>query len=261
MPSQQSNRSRDECIALRRQGHSLRLIAETLGVSQSTVRYHTRNLQRGEKTLQTRAYRRADAVTLNAISPCEDAAYLLGVIAGDGGLAATSRTCKLSIACDLRYPHLIEKYVALVERVVGKKTSVVLRAKGGKAPTWADVYVYHKDIAKFLDLPCGSKMLNLVTFPEWLWTEQAYARAFLRGLIETDGGVYRTYHNGGEYWYCLFTAKVAGVVDAFEKSVVYLGYEFKRSGPQFRLSKTAKVKALVAELELSKVRCYRYNAL
>jgi hypothetical protein len=46
---------------------------------------------------------------------------------------------------------------------------------------------------------------------------------------------------------------------AFERAVVYCGYEFGRRGFTFRLSNSARVRALVEELGITKLRQYHYD--
>lgn len=45
-----------------------------------------------------------------------------------------------------------------------------------------------------LGLVKGNKVVNQVDLPHWIWASQSYQRACLRGLMDTDGSVYRYTH-------------------------------------------------------------------
>lgn len=252
----QDNRSREQCIALRLQGYSQNRIAEMLGVSQSTVRHHTRHLP-AVKT--PRVTCRRSVSTPEPLPPSSDFAYLLGVFAGDGNLAKLPRTCKLVVSCSTDYPDLIEGYADLIQQLTGLTVKRTRKREKGRDTNCIDVYVYSQHLPAMLGLPCGAKVSSGFAVPDWIWHDDAYARAFLRGLIETDGGVYRTSHNGGTFWYCAFTAKVPAVVDAFSKAVVQLGYPFKQYGPVFRLSNSDLTRRLIRELGITKLKAYEYG--
>jgi|GEM_PF-3089914 Predicted transcriptional regulator len=260
MAENQNNRSREQCIALRLQGYSQYKIAEMLGVSQTTVRYHTRHLPSLKVPSVKREYSRARTPDPDPLPPSEDLAYFLGIFAGDGNLyRLPSGSYQLSICCDLRYPDLIQTYHELLERLTGCPVRVQERHKPGRPSTWAALVSYSAHFPILFDIPSGAKKSNGFEVPKWLFADKAYLRVFLRGLIETDGGVYCTYHNGGTLWYCAFTAKVPAVVDTFERAVVKLDYPFKRYGPTFRLSNTSLVKQLITEIGVTKRREYRYE--
>jgi len=250
MAASQNSQSREQCIALRTQGYSLRYIAEALGVSQATVRYHTRAVLSPEDPIS----RREASAPTQPLPPSESLAYLIGVISGDGSLSQQPRTYKLAIACTTAYPGLIETYTRLITDLTGYRARVLTRPEGN----WVEVRTYGKHLPLLLGLPCGAKKLSGFTVPEWVFDQAAYVRGFLRGLIETDGGVYRTYHHGGNFSYCVFTARHEILMEAFLRGVVYLGYEFRRRGDTARLSRTAEVARFVEEVGITKLREYRY---
>lgn len=247
----QENRSREDCIALREQGYSLRGIAERLSVSASTVRYHTRRVPAPFRLIPRPKKERLPGEAVR-LEPSEDLAYFWGIFSGDGSLTNLPRTCQLNISCGNDYPFLIERYADLLERLFGKKPGQDRRKN------WTNLRLYLKILPEILEIPCGKKSENGFSVPEWIWSEPGYVTAFLRGLIETDGGIYRIYHRGGEFWQAVFTATVPAVMEAFQRSVVYLGYSFRRSGAVCRLSKTAEVLRLIEDLKIEKVRQYQY---
>lgn len=250
----QDNASREACIALRRRGYSLRLIALELGVSASTVRHHVRDVVVGDVARVNRVYQRGKQLT-GALPPSDDLAYFLGVFSGDGSLTRQPRTFKLSISCDGRYPDLIEKYVRLIERLAGRVPKVASR-KGGN---YFEIYLYGCDLPVLLGVPCGAKSSNGYSVPGWIFTQPSYLKGFVRGLIETDGNVYHEYRNGGWFSRCRFTATHEPIMQAFLRATTLLGYNFRHCGVDARLTVTAEVKRLALELDLTKERVFKYE--
>lgn len=188
-----------------------------------------------------------------SLPPSHDLAYLTGVISGDGSISRTSRTFKLAIACDLRYPDLIEKYMALVARVTGRQPHILPRGN------WVEVRVYGCELPTILGLPSGAKSRSGYTVPEWIFDNREYSRKFLLGLIETDGGFYQEFRNSGWSHRCLFTAYNETIMQAFLRAAALLGYAFRRCGNQARLTIGAEVRRLAQELDCRKVRVYNYG--
>src|SRR5438270_159665 len=123
----------------------------------------TRNLQRRRFCINCVPFepKNRDLIPSEPLQPSEDLAYLIGVISGDGCLSRVSRTYKLLIACDIRYPDLIDKYVDLVSRLIGSKVSINWR----KDCKCADVYTYSNKLPILLDLPVGTKTKNGYAVP------------------------------------------------------------------------------------------------
>ena len=238
----------DQCRDLRRSGQSLRLIAETLDVSCSTVRHHTKGivLKIPKKKV---IYRRDEMLNATPLPPSDKLAYLIGVICGDGCLWQGPRTVQLCISCDMRYPHLIEIYSGLLEELTGRKAKIVAR------DTYAEVRMNSVDLPQILQLPTGAKAQDY-PIPAWIWEQDSYMRFWVRGLIETDGNIYHEYRNGGWCSRCLFTAKNAAIMDGFLKATHHLGYPFRLVRYEARLTRTALVKKLAIELDMTKERTY-----
>jgi len=188
-----------------------------------------------------------------ALCPSAELAYLIGVICGDGCISAMPRTYALTISCDTRYPDLITTYVALMEHLLGRKPTV----RAGKGGTYFEIRLYSKHLPVVLGLTPGAKQQDY-SVPEWIFGDLNYVGPFIRGLIETDGNIYHEYRNKGWCSRCLFTAKVESIMTAFLRGTSLLGYEFRLVPHQYqaRLTRTALVKQLALELDLTKNRVY-----
>ena len=242
----------DEVRELRQKGWSLLKIAEHLGISQSTVRHHTRGIVVKEPC-EKRLYQRANMSDGVPLPPSVDLAYLTGVICGDGCISQLPRTFALTISCDARYPELIETYTALIEKLLKRRPTV----RSGNGGTYFEIRLYSKQLPTVLGLVPGAKQQDY-PIPEWIFSDLDYVRPFLRGLIETDGNIYHEYRNKGWCSRCLFTARVESIMTAFLRGTSMLGYEFRLVPHQFqaRFTRTALVKQLALELDLKKNRVY-----
>lgn len=226
-------------------------IAGQMGISASTVRHHTRDLK--VETTHKCVYRRASQSEAVALPFSSDLAYLIGVICGDGCLTQLPRTCQLIISCDARYLELTAKYVDLIEKLVGRKPSVLTRKNG----SYFEIRLANKSFSTMFGLPVGAKAHDYPV-PEWIFEDLNFVRPFLRGLIETDSGVYHEYRNGGWCSRCLFTNKCDSIMRAFLRGSAALGYNFRHVPTQFqaRLTISAQVIIFAKELDLTKERVY-----
>jgi hypothetical protein len=121
------------------------------------------------------------------LEPSCDLAYLLGVIAGDGCIYKHKRTCELIITCDTRYPDLIAIYSNLVAKLIPGRVRVVY-AKNRK---YASIRICNSHLVSLTGLSTGPKAHSGFELPEWVFSSTTYVKWLMRGLIETDGGVYK----------------------------------------------------------------------
>lgn len=235
------------CRELRKQGFSQRLIAEMTGLSPSVVRYHTRDIE--VVTTQKRPYLRySRQEAVKTLEPSLDLAYFWGVFAGDGSLSRQPRTFKLAIACDPRYPDLIKTYTDLMERLTGRMPTVSL-----SSCNYMRIVLYGQVLPELFGLPYGRKTDNGFTVPEWIFENRDYTAFCLRGLIETDGGIYKRHRiEKGRTWECIFTAYNVVIMEAFLRAADLLGFRFHCKGNRASLSNTEEVRRLMAECQIQK---------
>ena len=241
----------DRCRELRRSGYSLRLIAETLRVSSSTVRHHTQGIVVSDPKSKRVYWREEMLHDETPLPPSDQLAYLLGVICGDGNLHQGPRTVQLSISCDGRYPELISIYCDLIFYLLQRDAGISWRNEDA----YAEVRVASVVLPQKLGLPTGAKAQDY-PIPEWIWEQDSYMRFWVRGLIETDGNIYHEYRNGGWCSRCLFCAKNAAIMKGFLRATHRLGYPFREVGYDARLTRTALVKKLALDLDITKERTY-----
>jgi hypothetical protein len=117
-------------------------------------------------------------------------AELLGVYLGDGCISDGARTSRLRIACDPKYPRLIDRYEVLLRRVFcANKVGRVVSGPGGFGGSCTHLYVYHRHLAcLFPQHARGKKHERRVSLEDWqLAVVLSAPWAFLRGCFHTDG--------------------------------------------------------------------------
>jgi len=116
--------------------------------------------------------------------------YIIGVAIGDGNLSNPSgRAVRLRITCDIKYPNIIKNITqALQEVMPNNKVSVV-----NKKENCVDISCYSNKWENLLGWSAGAgpKSNQKVSVPDWIKKNDILSASCLRGLIETDGSVYK----------------------------------------------------------------------
>lgn len=117
----------------------------------------------------------------------KELAELIGVILGDGSIAKYHVAVTLNSVDDLEYSHYV---VSLFEKIFKVLPKVYVR-KRTKA---LDIVVARVNLVSFLierGLVPGHKVRNQVSIPKWIMENSVYARACVRGLVDTDGTFFK----------------------------------------------------------------------
>ncbi len=118
-------------------------------------------------------------------------AYIVGIALGDGNLSSPNkRVTRLRISCDERYPAIAEEIItALKQLLPHNKVSIVRR----KHQNCFDISVYSKALDEWMPWKVGqgSKAKQEARVPVWIRKNQLYTEECLRGLIQTDGCIYK----------------------------------------------------------------------
>lgn len=129
----------------------------------------------------------------------EDLAEYVGIMLGDGGITSGQCTITLNSVADREYVLFI---LRLGEKLFGEIPKTIKR-KNSKA-----IIIYYNGVllVKFfvkIGLKIGNKVKQQVDVPEWIKNSQNLSRACLRGLIDTDGGIFLHKYkvSGKEYAY------------------------------------------------------------
>jgi hypothetical protein len=130
----------------------------------------------------------------NRISPLNPdrrlQAYVIGLAIGDGNLSnPNGRAVRLRITCDTKYPALIRKISCSLKQLLPENRVSLVGSKGN----YLNVSVYSNHLEALLGWKAsgGSKHRQCVEVPGWVCGDRSLSIPCLRGLIETDGAIYK----------------------------------------------------------------------
>src|SRR3989344_6137035 len=163
----------------------------------------------------------------------EELAEFLGVVLGDGNIYHKDSCCQLRIVGnkikDKEY--FIQRILPLIEKLFEIKAKL----REGKN-NCIIAYVYNKSMIQKLEnfgLQPGNKLKNQVRIPEWIFNERKYIIACVRGLIDTDGCVFKKYAGPGRPQ-IEFYSRIKSLQADFERAMRVVGVEGKWRRPKGR---------------------------
>src|SRR3989344_6861412 len=154
----------------------------------------------------------------NLNSDIELQPYIIGLALGDGNLSNVTKTTRLRISCDTKYPFLLNKICNSLRLLLpDNKVNITKRQ-----PSCFDVYVYSNLLENLLGWKAkgGSKFLQKASVPGWVKENKQYTIHCLRGLIETDGSIY----NDRGYKMMIFKSIIPNLTQDFYNMVIELGF-------------------------------------
>lgn len=119
-------------------------------------------------------------------------AYLIGVALGDGNLSnPNGRAVRLRITCDAKYPRLAHD-IAGALKIALPDNSVAFVFPSRKT-TYFNISVYSNELVTWMPWKVGrgTKENQCAHVPRWIFRNPRYIRYCLRGLLQTDGSIYR----------------------------------------------------------------------
>ena len=162
-----------------------------------------------------------------------DLAEFIGIFLGDGGISNASQiTISFNKENGGSYFHEVKK---IIEKLFGIK-AVVYNLSSRASTNVIRLVVSSANLVDFLGknkIKPGNKIKNQVDVPIWIKKNQKYAKNCLRGLIDTDGGVYYHRHSNCRcksfnIGLC-FTNKSKPLLDFVEHTLSDMGFHPKRS--------------------------------
>jgi DNA-binding transcriptional regulator WhiA len=128
-------------------------------------------------------------------------AEFIGIMLGDGGLRSPYQ-CAVTYNGKTDQAHA-RFIISLVKELFNISCSIQKKKKNNGV----DILICSSNLVSFLlkeGLILGNKVVNQIKVPEWICSNALYRSACLRGLMDTDGSVYRHEYrsNGKIYSYC-----------------------------------------------------------
>lgn len=153
-------------------------------------------------------------------------AEFIGVMLGDGHLGKSHELGHYTVKIcgsmdDLEY---LTKFIMPLFSKLFKKRLRMFRCKGSKAVMF---YAYDKDVVCTLEhygLRPGNKKSSNARIPEWIFSDNGYLRACVRGIFDTDGTVFPKSTNPKRPQLEL-TSKIIGIQETFRRGLLQLGFK------------------------------------
>jgi len=161
-------------------------------------------------------------------------AEFIGIVLGDGAVTEYQVKISTNSKTDKLYAYYI---CSIVSALFGLTSTVSLRKKN--AP---EVVISSKNLVEFLakyGLKKGNKIKQMTDVPKWIFKHKKFAKKCLRGLVDTDGGIY--YHNhttkGIKYRHMglCYTSNSAPLLNSAEKMFLISGIKDIKNNKKNRL--------------------------
>lgn len=124
-------------------------------------------------------------------------AEFMGIMMGDGGMSKRQVCITLHHIDDLEFSRWVTK---LVKELFNVKPSVYHREHNSVN----NIVVSRSDLVSYLHelgLPIGNKVKQGFNIPDWIMDDKRYLLACVRGLVDTDGGIYTHNYKVGSKLY------------------------------------------------------------
>jgi hypothetical protein len=132
---------------------------------------------------------------IKPLKPSVELAELVGILLGDGSITNDQIRVTLNKKTDKEYANFVSK---LMSKIFREKPSSAIY--GSVIDLTLSGLNYVLALEK-VGLKRGNKVRHQVAIPEWILNNKNYSRVCLRGLMDTDGGVYFHHHitHGNQY--------------------------------------------------------------
>ena len=120
----------------------------------------------------------------------EESAEMVGIILGDGALNDCQLRISLDRTVDREYAYFVKR---LMKRIFNESPSWVERKDNTISLTLSGVGLV--EVLEKIGLHRGNKVKQQVAIPDWILNNSRYRIACVRGLFDTDGGLYFHRHS------------------------------------------------------------------
>lgn len=162
---------------------SVKQKAGRLGAIRRNERYGNPGTAQGRRTGGLSSRGRLKKITIPLKTP--ELAEFIGIVLGDGSLTDYQVKIYFNARTDREYAAFVGD---LAKKLFDLCSTVSLRPKNTLELVVSSTMLV--DYLKKLGLQKGNKIAHTVGVPSWILEERDLVRACLRGLIDTDGGVY-----------------------------------------------------------------------
>ncbi len=172
----------------------------------------------------------------NRPKPSEDLAEFFGIMMGDGGATRWQISITLHHIDDLEYSlyviSLIKKLFDVVPSIIHVPRGSVNRIEVSRTGLVTHIHS--------LGIVIGNKVKQEFDIPKWIKINSKYCVACVRGLVDTDGCVFKNKYKINSKWYSYTKIDFISASTPLRESVVYilrdLGMNPSISGRHVRLN-------------------------
>lgn len=198
-------------------------------------------------------------IKLNLPSYSNELAELVGAILGDGNILAYKKGKKIGVYNvnisgdlekdkDYHINYLKNKF----KRVFNLEAKEILP----KTHNERFLAVYSKELVEFLGtfgLMPGDKIKNQSTIPKWIFNDENYLKSCLRGLIDTDGSIFRMSNKDFRLMRISFTNYNKKLLMDTRDSFILLGFHPSKviSDKQFFISRKTDISKYLKDIGFS----------
>tara|TARA_Y100000310_G_scaffold343942_1_gene454066 strand:+ start:1713 stop:2522 length:810 start_codon:yes stop_codon:yes gene_type:complete len=162
---------------------------------------------------------------IKEIKKSNDLAEFIGIMLGDGNLYKN----RTKIAFDSRNPEYVDYVFKICEKLFG----ITFKREDHKDKNCIYLqfnnHIFTDELIK-LGLKRGNKLKNQLGIPEWIKENKEFSRACIRGLIDTDGCIYKCKRE--KQTYIKFTNYNKKLLEDFKEVTKNLGYSFAKANKQ-----------------------------
>ncbi len=164
-------------------------IAEKLGISAPNVHKRLKKLNFPSLRHLKKGHNNSSRKVMIPDKYTNEVAEFFGIMFGDGHISLNQIIVSLGTK-ELDY---VDHVSAVMQKVFHIKPSVFTRSETGKNNKYRNVYFGSVAAVKWLlkDGMVHNKVKEQVDIPKWIFSQEDFMRAFVRGFFDTDGSIYK----------------------------------------------------------------------
>lgn len=189
----------------------------------------------------------------------EKLAEFIGAVLGDGHICSYKKGKKVGvysirIAGDLKKDrdYHINYLKILCKNVLNLEAREIKREKYNER--FLDIS--SKELVNFFDfmgIKAGNKIVNQSTIPKWIFKDKKFLRACIRGLIDTDGSIFKMSNKDPKLLRISFTNHNLSLLKDSRKAFIQLGFSPSKliNYERFYLSRQSDIEKYLREVRFS----------
>jgi len=162
-------------------------------------------------------------------------AFLTGLILGDGHIGRFPRTELLQVTLGTDKPLLWQYTAKIIHNTFHKEPNTHKR----KSSNCLDIKLYQKCLSERLEIPLGNRGKVAIQLPEWIYENDSYLIACLKGLFEAEGSL--SIHKPTYTYNFQFSDRNVNLLNEVESALIKLGFHPERRINAVRLRKKKEV--------------------